>query len=391
MDAVNFLGHLRASRAPVQIQAPPLHAGAVQPTGGVSLTALPHQYGDASRLAQAAKNEKIRAAAQQLPAARPQGLAGKPPFNKERYPASFAGRPKGAKSKAPNRRQMESALAAAVAMRTGNPKYEAESTAPDFLARFGVKRSVVTRLANELAAGNMTMTGAVSSFQESASKIKNLPDGSYVMPATQRLVETETARVGGNQSAHIQTLAAEERVIRVGVAGGQGDRAVGQTSTGFVPGGQIAVTVPSMPPPVSAMVDDDRPLHGAAGAGAMGGAAPGEFPVATTANKIISAERVGYHRDQETFHPRGPPVSLDRHHEQETFHPRGPVAKAQMKSRYAHLEKAGSESDAEYPQAFAPLPTPVVDTPAGAAAAAATTSAPRTKRAYRKRKQKTPK
>lgn len=189
---------------------------------------------------------------------------------------------------------MEAALSAAVAMRAGNPKYEAESTAPDFLERFGVKRTVITRLANELSLGNMTMTGAVSSFQESVSRLKSVPDGSYVLPATQRLVEVETARVGGNQSAYVHTLAHQGEVSRVGVAGGVGAAAVGQTSTGFVPGGQIASTVPSAPPAVSAMIHDERPMHGTAGAGAVGGAAPGEFPVAD-----------GF-RDDRPFAPRAP-------------------------------------------------------------------------------------
>jgi hypothetical protein len=96
--------------------------------------------------------------------------AGKPPFGKDRYPASFAGRKVGSKNKAPNRRQMESALAAAVASKTGDANLINEASAPDFLNRFGVKKTVITRLANELGRGDRTMVDAMRVFGDSAAK-----------------------------------------------------------------------------------------------------------------------------------------------------------------------------------------------------------------------------
>lgn len=304
MDAVNFLGHLRASARAIQV-APPAQA------------------------------PPPPSAPQGLSAARPQGLAGKPPYSKDRYPASFAGRPKGAKSKAPGRRQMESALGAAVAMRTGNPKYEAESTAPDFLQRFGVKRTVITRLANELASGNMTMTGAVSSFQESVGRLKNIPDGSYVMPQVQNLISMETARVPGNQGSNIQAIATQGAHTRVGVAGGVGAAAVGQTSTGYVPGGQIASTVPSILPTVSAMNQDERALHGSAGAGAMGGAAPGELNVATGGNRAVREEYAAHPNASATAAAAASRVSRSRSSSTESERPT---------PDYPSLFSAGEES-----------------------------------------------
>jgi hypothetical protein len=148
MDARNFLSHLH-SRRPV-------------PLVGTTTTGLPAHH--------AAAPPASRAPVAPLPAARPQGMAGKPPYGKDRYPASFAGRPKGAKSKAPNRRQMYSALAAAIAMKSGDAKYEADATNPDFLERFGVKRAVITRITNGLVSGDVTMHQAMSDFSSSAER-----------------------------------------------------------------------------------------------------------------------------------------------------------------------------------------------------------------------------
>jgi len=216
-----------------------------------------------------------------LPKARPAGLAGKPPFSKDRYPASFVGRPKGSKSKAPNRRQMESALASAIAMRSGDPKLEADATAPDFLERFGVKRALVTRLANGLSRGELTMTQAMSDFGASAEKAGHPIQGfssTVVKPQQQAVTEDITQDIAPAQAG----------------AAGVNLAPVGETpSSGGQPaGGEIPSTVPTaaVVAPVSTVEQPAPSLPSAAGAGANSTGGVGEYPPLFTTGQTTSFE-----------------------------------------------------------------------------------------------------
>ncbi len=237
MDVSSFLSHLQTNRrmAPPASAPAPAPAPASKPVGTTS-TALPN--------------------------ARPQGLAGKPPYGKDRYPASFVGRPKGAKNKAPNRRQMESALASAVAMKSGNAKMEAEATAPDFLERFGVKRAVITRLSNSLSRGETTITQAMGDFLGSAQKAGYDTSGfsTTVKPMAQAVSATITAEPAVAQAQAIATHVQQP---------------VGETpsSGAVVAGGEIATTIPTadVVNPVSNVETPAPSLPSAVGAGSSSG------------------------------------------------------------------------------------------------------------------------
>jgi len=244
MDASQFLGHLR--QRTIQQQTFSQQTPILNPT---------------------AKPVPVAASATGS-GARIQGHAGKPPFGKDRYPASFAGRPKGAKSKAPNRRQMASALAVAIAMKSGDPRQEADSTAPDFLEKFGVKRNVITRISNALVAGDITINQAVADFSSTSQKAGG---GFY---STNTIVSKQ-------QQASTEAITSQSASTYSGVSSSAYSSVpVGQTSSagGAVAGGEIASTVPtsSVTSAVSTVETPAPSLHGADGAGSNSGVPVGE-------------------------------------------------------------------------------------------------------------------
>lgn len=292
MDASMFLAHLRGNqqqRAMLAVAQPP------RPAPPAAVAPPPPA-----------------AAATKPSGAKPQGHAGMPPFNSERYPAAFAGRPKGSKNRAPARRQMEASLAAAIAFKSGDVRLEADSTSPDFLEKnFGVRKAVVSRLSNQLRSGNMTMSQAVEAFSISAAKAGTPISG----------FSTNLGVAGGNAAAadvggvEPDATAPTKKRGRRAVSLAEGDevkpsqkrktraltnsvlesemesmgpslvasrRPVGMTpsSGGAMPGGQISSSVSTalVTDPVSTVRTPPPSLPSAYGAGSSSSSGVGEYP-----------------------------------------------------------------------------------------------------------------
>lgn len=305
MDAAAYLGHIRAvkSRAVAERAAVATRESRQpRPDAGGEMRAVPK------------------------PGAKPPGDAGRPPFNRERYPASFAGRKPGSKNKAPRRRELKAALAAAIGAQ--DVRHSDESTAGDFLERFDVAPTTLSRILNQLDKGDLTMAGAVRKFAQAANRKDpgavviatatvsgprsgptaagarrqraepTLGEGMYAIGGggiAEAMGEPESAQ-GGEAPGYASAATAYTQMVLSGpvaaanfanveqsamnaaaansrgisTAGGAGDRGVGQTpeAGGAGPGVEIPTTVGIALPAVANTVDDRRPLHGAAGAGA---------------------------------------------------------------------------------------------------------------------------
>lgn len=223
MDAANFLGHLRARRNPPPAAPAPAPAPAAPP------------------------------------AAKP-----KPPFSSQTTPSTFAGRKVGSKNRAPRRRELAAALAAAIG--SHDDQHADESTAPDFLDRFGVARTTTHRILNRLDRGEITLPGAAKIFATSAARHARAAGQpvpiSITTTAKPPPSEADVLRTAQADASKVVTTAAENAAATsrgVSTAGGSGAGAVGQTSTG----GGAAAYRPTSP--------KAQPVVPAPGAGAGAG------------------------------------------------------------------------------------------------------------------------